>query len=302
MPSKHSLTTLKLFIIIILLALYYSYFFKGVIRSYGKGLTNLASREEEFEGTNVPTVIICMRPTWKKSVLEKYNITRAFFQMTEGSYEHLIEEKSMQEIISEASFILNQDFKIGISDMYPQPIPRVQLNFGLNKLQMDGLEYTINVTDLYSILKGICYAINSNLPVSSTKSYLLSVRLEDNITENPEKVEVVIVSDQDSFGIIFQQWETANMMKEQIIDFETGTTTITLHETEKTRMVGCSESTEPKHKCFANKANDFLMSCNCTAKCRPMIAKSFFDRYIGMKNPLLTVIIWKKNNVFFINF
>ena len=91
MPSKYSLTTLKLIIIIILLGLYYSYFFKGVIRSYGKGLTNLASTEEKIEATNVPAIIICMRPAWKKSVLEKYNTTEAFFQMTESSYEHLIE-------------------------------------------------------------------------------------------------------------------------------------------------------------------------------------------------------------------
>ena len=125
MPSKHSLTTLKLFIIIILLGLYYSYFFKGVIRSYGKGLTNLARTEENIEATNVSAIIICMRPAWKKSVLEKYNTTEAFFQMTDGSYEHLSEEKTMKEIVSEASFKLNQDLNIEIGDFFH---PKIDCN------------------------------------------------------------------------------------------------------------------------------------------------------------------------------
>ena len=280
MPSKHSLTILKLMIVIILLGLYYSYFFRGVIKSYNESLTNLASREEEFEGTNVPTVIICMRPAWKTSVLEQYNITKGFFQMKKGSYEHLDMEITMQKIVSEASFRLNQDFKIGISDMYPDPFSGIDLKIGLNMFQIDGEEYTLNVTDVYSLLKGVCYTISSSLPISSRKSYSLSVRLVDNMADNPDKVELITVPDQDSLGIIFQNWETAKMMKEQIIDFETGATLITLHETKITRIVGCNENAEPKQKCFAQKVNDFLMSFNCSVKCKPKLVKSFFDRYI----------------------
>ena len=156
MSSKYSLTILKLIIIIILFGFYYSYFFKDVINSYSKGLTNLASTEKELDtkdkSIEAPTVIICMRPAWKKSVLEKYNTTGVFFQMTNGSYEHLIGEKTMQEIVFEASFRLSKDFNIEISSSEKLYYPKIDLKIGSNKFHLNEEEYTITVTDIYSLL------------------------------------------------------------------------------------------------------------------------------------------------------
>ena len=267
------------------MGLYYSYFFRDVVKGYEKGLTNLANTEEKIEATNLPSIIFCMRPAWKKSVLEKYNITEAFFQMAEGSYEHLIGEKTMKDIMLEASFRLNKDFNIIIRGMNTNAIPRIlDLNVGLNKQQMSGEEYTINVTDIYSIQRGVCYSVSSNLPISMTKGYFLSVKLADKMTEKPDKVGLTIVSDDDSLGIIFQLWETVNVMKEQFVGFETGTTQVNLRETLTNRIVGCNEDAEPWQECLTKNFNNSLASSNCTEKCTPMNVKSFFERYI--ENPL----------------
>ena len=297
MTSKHSLATLKLLIIIILLGLYYSYFFKTVIKSYGEGLTNLASTKEKFETTKLPTIIICMRPTWKKSVLEKYNISEGFFQLAKGSYEHLIGENTMEDIVLEASFRLNKDFYLGINDMYPDPSPKLDLNNGLNKLQIDGQEYTINVSDVYSVLKGVCFTISSNLPISMTKGYFLSIKLADEMTEKPDKVGLTIVSEEDSLGILFQIWETANIMEEQVVGFETGTTQVNMQEIETTRIVGCNEDAEPWQECLTKNLHDLFLSSNCTDKCTPMGVKSYFDRYI--ENPLPDCTSLEKENCMF---
>ena len=198
------------------------------MKSYRTGLTNLASTEEKIEAMNVPAIIICMKPAWKKSVLEKYNTTEAFFQMTDGSYEHLIGEKTMKEIVSEASFKLNQDLNIEIGDFFH---PKIDLKVGSNKFQLNEKEHTLNVTDIFSLLNGVCYTISSNLPISNKNGYILSVKLADEMTEKPDQVGLTIVSEEDSLGILYQLWETANVMKEQTVSFETGTTQVTLHET-----------------------------------------------------------------------
>ena len=285
MSSKYVLRIVKIIIILILLGLYFSYFFKGVINSWSQGLTNLASTDEEFGAkttATAPTIIVYMKPEWKTSVLEKYNITESFFQMAEGSYEHLIKEKTMREIITEASFRWNHDFKFGMSDMYPNPSPRMDLKLGLNTFSMKGENYTISVSEMYSMFKGVCYAVKSDLPMSPTNAYLFSAQLTDDLAEKPDQLGLTIVADEDSLGISFQIWETNPSMKEQAIGFKSGTTQITIHEIRKTRIVGCNKaSLESKHECFAKKADDFIRSskCNCTHKCKPMVVKSYYDRY-----------------------
>merc|ERR1711860_277017 len=88
-------------------------------------LTNMATMEQDLEkdevGIKAPALIICMKPSWKMEVLEKYNITNQFFMLRNGSFEHLNGKKTMKEIITEASFRMNEDFSIALTT-YQNPM------------------------------------------------------------------------------------------------------------------------------------------------------------------------------------
>ena len=55
----------------------------------------MATTEKELGkheiGINLPSFVLCMAPTMKKEVLEKYNISNEFFMMLDGTFDHLSE-------------------------------------------------------------------------------------------------------------------------------------------------------------------------------------------------------------------
>ena len=103
MAFRKFVTFLKCIIVVILFIIYYRFFFRGVIDNYSKGLTNLATMDKELDedeiGIKAPAIVICIEPTRKMDVLEKYNITNKFFMLQTGSYEHLDSNKTMKETV-----------------------------------------------------------------------------------------------------------------------------------------------------------------------------------------------------------
>ena len=144
MHFRKTVNILKCIIVVILLIIYYLFFFKGVIYNYSQGLTNLATMDRKLEneiGIKSPAFVICMEPIWKIEVLEKYNITSPFFMLNKGSFEHLNDKKTMKEIISEASFRMNEDYKIAITTYQP-PLydDSTYMNVGENTFISNGNE------------------------------------------------------------------------------------------------------------------------------------------------------------------
>ena len=278
---------LKWITVVILVIVYYQFFFKGVINQYGEGLTNMATMEQDLEkdevGIKAPALIICMKPSWKMEVLKKYNITNQFFMLRNGSFEHLNGKKTMKEIINEASFRMNEDFSIALTT-YQNPMEdfSVVLNIGTNTFTRNGNEFSINVTDVYSIQKGMCYIVQSNLYIATQYSYILSVILRnDNVTQKPNQLQLTATSDDDALGITIGLWGKVEPMTLPNIPFDNKTTIIDLRETIKTRILNCNKNDTPFQKCLAEGFKELVSSSDCPVKCKPMLAKSFYDKYIG---------------------
>ena len=152
---RNFVTILKFIIVVTLLLVYYQFFFKDVIANYSEDMTNIATMLKAFNddeiGIKAPAFTICMEPASKKEILEKYNITSAFFFLKEGSFEHLNGKKTMKEIIYEASFRLNKDFKIAFTSLnhFESANDSVYLNIGTNPFSSYEHEFFINVTEIY---------------------------------------------------------------------------------------------------------------------------------------------------------
>ena len=287
MKVKTFVVIFKWIVAVILFLVYYQFFFKGVIDKYGEELTNMATMEEDFKedevGMKAPALVICMKPAWKMEVLEKYNITPQFFMLRNGSFEHLNGKKTMKDIISEVSFRINEDFKIAITTyQQPQKDPSIYLKNGENIFTSNGKEYSINVTEVFSIQKGMCYIIQSNFYIATQFSYILSVILQNNNeTQKPNLFQLTITSDEDALGINLGLYGNAEALILQSIQFDNKTTIINLRETLKTRILNCNKNGTPYQKCLAAGLAKYVMSSDCSNKCTPMLAKSYFDTYFG---------------------
>ena len=258
--------------------------------NYQKGLTNMATTETEFEadeiGIKMPSIVFCMAPTMKPEVLEKFNISNDFFMMLDGKFEHMIGKKSMEEIILESSYRLNVDFQIIINRNPPQIYGHTNfnLNLGTNIFQMDETDYTINITEVYSIQQGLCYIFNSDLYLSIPKNqfYVLSIKVNE---DNPnQKMKVTFASEKDINGILMSLWETKPLIVPEVT-FNTRTTIIDLHETISRKISNCNPNGEPSHQCLATHIDQLIQSSKCSRKCKPMIVKSYIDTYKNKIEP-----------------
>ena len=288
MELKNFVTFLKSIIVIILFIVYYQFFFKDVIASYYEDMTNIARVVKTFNddeiGIHAPAFTICMEPASKEEVLEKYNITSAFFFLKEGSFEHLNGKKTMKEIIYEASFRLNKDFKIAFTSLnhFESANDSVYLNIGTNPFSSYEHEFFINVTETYSILNGMCYIIQSNLYIATQYSYILSVILEnDNMTQKPKQMHLTATSDDDALWTAQGFGGDALRLTVPDIKFNNKTIKIDLEESIKTKLLNCNNIDKIYQKCMARGINIMLKTSNCPDKCTPMAIKSLHDKYFG---------------------
>ena len=257
------------------------------MKNYKQGLTNMATTEQEFKedeiGIKFPALVLCMTPSMKQLVFEKYNISSRFFMMQAGEFEHLIGKKTMQEVILESSFRLNDDFQI-IINRYPPMIygdggdVNLNLNIGANIFKMNGNEHFVNITEVYSLQQGgLCYILTSNLNLSVTNSYMLSI-IPNEGNSNQKIKQVNVVSDTDGIGILMSLWQTKSL---NVPDINTRSTIIDLREKTSTKISNCNENGESIYKCLATQIDQIIQSSNCSMKCRPMLVKSYFDSYMN---------------------
>ena len=285
MHFRNVVTIFKSIIVVLLFIVYYIFFFKGVMENYKAGLTNIAAMAIDFDeqeiGMKAPTFVICMEPAWKKEILDYYNITSQSFTLQSGNFDHLKGNLSMKEIISEASFILNEDFDIAITT-YQKPFEgSTYLNIGTNTFVSKGNGFSINVTEMFSFNRGLCYSIKSNLYLSTKYSYLLSVILRSNgITQKPNQLRLTVASDDDTTGIVSGFWGNAEPMILANIQFNNETTMLDLKETINKRILNCNKN-ELFQECLATGLANMLKVSDCPGKCKPMVIKAYYDKFIG---------------------
>ena len=286
---RNFVTILKFIIVVTLLLVYYQFFFKDVIANYSEDMTNIATMLKAFNddeiGIKAPAFTICMEPASKKEILEKYNITSAFFFLKEGSFEHLKGKKTMKEIIYETSYRLNKDFKIAFTSLnhFESANDSVYLNIGTNPFSSYEHEFFINVTEIYSILNGMCYIIQSNLYIATQYSYILSVILgNDNMTQKPNQMHLIATSDDDALWTAQGFEGDALRLTVPDIEFNNNTIKIDLEESIKTKLLNCNKNdNESYQKCLASGIYYMIKASNCPDKCTPMAIKSLHDKYFG---------------------
>ena len=157
----------------------------------------------------------------------------------------------------------------------------------MNKsIQINEDQFFFNVTEVYSVQQGVCYTFSSNLSLSITHMYALSIILKEDISN--QKLKLQVVSDEDVNGILMNLWRT-QPMKFQDIAFDTKVTVmIDLHETIKEKLTNCNPNgvRGSFYTCLTKQIEGLIDSSNCSKKCKPMLLKSYFDSTLSNRSKI----------------
>ena len=140
---------------------------RDIYTKFQKQATTFTTKTVEATNFDMPPITICMGNGLKPTVMKKYGI-ETIFDFTFGS-KSLKEMSLVWDIFVEASYIINQDFKMKAISLDPINMSwgSVPLAKGHNYHETNGRagSYDINVTEYYTVLAGTCYQINSNFPL-----------------------------------------------------------------------------------------------------------------------------------------
>ena len=87
-----------------ILVLIFIFFVHDIVTNFYKGATTVGVRVEESNSIEAPIIIFCLEPSIKASKMEKYNITKSYFNMALKKIQGI----SLPDLYNECSYKMNK--------------------------------------------------------------------------------------------------------------------------------------------------------------------------------------------------
>ena len=195
---------LKLFLIILEWSIFgglmigVGFFVQEVWNDYKSQVTTVKQYSEKWEKIIPPTMTFCFNPPVKPSVLEKYNISLPEF-LGYRSFESNI------SLLEEGFYQIGRDFNVK------------RLEKTLNVEDNDEKE---SIKQIYTFWNGFCYQFTSKVKVEKLEYFSIDVIMNNvsRIGQLP-KVDFYLTSEENSHGIIIDQWNDGGQPLHQETNF-----------------------------------------------------------------------------------
>ena len=116
--GAHLLLILKSLIFISLAAIFYVFYFTGVVKKFAERDTTLINSQETIKEKekNPPFLTFCMNPRAKNSILDGYKLSRGVLNEPNFNDKKILISlnKTVEALFREATFKLNKDFYFSI--------------------------------------------------------------------------------------------------------------------------------------------------------------------------------------------
>ena len=158
--------------------------------------TGIKTSSKIVEEIIAPTFTLCFNPMAKLSILDQNGLTLG--QFVEGEMPKN-ENKSWLDVYNDAYYKIGVDFSIiltNYNDYYLHLKSLKQKNDSMGKIE-----------EIYTIWSGLCYKIVPNYTHNAINNVLEWVVLFHVTTKDtPKKVQVIITSEENSYGVVDKQW------------------------------------------------------------------------------------------------
>ena len=137
------INTIKSGIFLSLFVVFYVYYFSEVLKKYTEENSYISQTEKIAEKIKPPVLTLCLAgPKAKQSVMNKYNISVEALNEPNLMEQTILKNlnRTVEDFFREATFELDRDFKLFISDRFYDDDGfknyKVELNLGYNFLQV----------------------------------------------------------------------------------------------------------------------------------------------------------------------
>ena len=142
---------------LLLLVLFCLFYLVGQMEDFIKGRTTITSRLEKAEYLEPPTLTLCFDPPFKTSVARNFGLVHHYDYRNKA----LPNGTDYGQRFHQLSYILNQDYKVRMSNYELNPENRTDINEGTNNV--DGL--TFEVISIQSSTSGTCLNIQPQFEI-----------------------------------------------------------------------------------------------------------------------------------------
>ena len=219
-----------------------------------KGRTTITSRMLETDKLEPPTLTLCFDPPFKTSVARKFGLVQHYDYRIKA----LPNGTDYGQRFHQLSYILNQDYKVGMSDYDLNNGNRTFINEGTNNV--DGL--TFEVISIQSLTSGTCLNIQPQFEIKKPFTWTLYIKstVEDSL-DQPNRLMVYLTSKNSWQGISSADWPQFSPSKVEIDFKELG---YTYMDSVKATEYQFKEGVDDSDQCWTDGIN----SGPCPTKCK----------------------------------
>ena len=245
---------LKLLVYTICIIFFFKFYFNESVYEFMKGSSSFSSRFERRNKLDLPSIVICVDPPYKKSSVKQFGYKSLRSIVRDSTEKYKSFGLSPWQVYERITFGLGKDLDILVNDTL--------LEQGTNDIEGHQFEVKPFATFYY----GMCYLIE---PQKCTLSLLESFQLSIKVNSDIDVVSMFLTSSNSWYGIIENSWAHFDPTKIDV-KFDPGyyvQADLSVTELKLQRGV------ESVSKCLES----IVDSMNCSKKCFPVIFNDILD-------------------------
>ena len=210
---RHSELSKNIFlfgIFLALLGLYLKLYLIEETKEYAKGRTTFSSLLQKRTELEIPTIVLCMRPSVIPSMAREYGYEH-FFELGHNSKIKQL-NISVWQMAEKIGYKLNRDFTVNLRGSIFN-----NSNYDLEQGNNDLNGVKVTVEQVATHRHGMCQVINFNTKTNfgKDKALTLTVKFHESVPEEdvPTKIDVIMTSKNGWYGVLVDDWPLIEVTK-----------------------------------------------------------------------------------------
>ena len=191
--------------ILIGLVVIFAFFIQEVWSKFTEKATNYRQSFTKVDSYDTPTVTLCFAPSMKPSMKKHYNLSSLDWHNLVTSSSSI---KSMTKMFHDSYYQLGRDFTL---TNWNYKMELLEVHDGTENYfeYPEGTFNNVNIQRFHSYLSGLCYSIKFLMMQDPDIFFGFGLILNDSLKLNkdePKKVETILTSKSNSYGIVRGTW------------------------------------------------------------------------------------------------
>ena len=277
--------------VLVSLVIVYGFFIQEVWVKFTEKSTSYGQSYKIVDSYTSPTVMFCFDPPEKPSMKKHYNIDGMPYNTLITS-NHTT--KSMTKLFQDTYYQHGRDFILTATNYKFEVIELHEGNENIIEMS-NGITNKVVVRKFYSYGMGACYSATQSLFQDPDEFFNFGLIFNDSLKlkkDEPKKVEVIITSKTNAYGIIRGSYVEGEQLNMYLSMKDRGSVVANLREYRYNLLSspphcvqinhykclgnGLHKVLEDEKSCISSKYGNFCIN-NCTKICLPLVFQNFLE-------------------------